>query len=105
MARHRKRPESRHQAQGRDGATAAPGAPDRRLSLAMRRVVVTPTFAAGLGVVVAAMLVYPMQAGFSSLPPYPGRPRSLPCPKAGTLPSAQRGVYTLHSRTHITTPI
>ncbi len=83
MARHRKRPESRHQAQGRDGATAAPGAPDRRLSLAMRRVVVTPTFAAGLGVVVAAMLVYPMQAVFSYVAPYAGGPGSLLCTQGG----------------------
>jgi hypothetical protein len=35
----------------------------------MRRVVVTPTFAAGLGVVVAAMLAYPMQTVFSYVAP------------------------------------
>jgi len=35
----------------------------------MRRVVVTPTFAAGLGVVVAAVLAYPMRTVFSYVPP------------------------------------
>ena len=35
----------------------------------MRRVVVTPTFAAGLGVVVAAVLAYPMQTVFSYVTP------------------------------------
>ena len=35
----------------------------------MRRVVVTPTFAAGLGVVVAAVLAYPMQTVFSYVAP------------------------------------
>jgi cellulose binding protein with CBM2 domain len=35
----------------------------------MRRVVVTPTFAAGLGVVVAAVLAYPMQTVFSYVIP------------------------------------
>ena len=35
----------------------------------MRRVVVTPTFAAGLGVVVAAALAYPMQTVFSYVAP------------------------------------
>jgi hypothetical protein len=40
----------------------------------MRRVVVTPTFAAGLGVVVAAVLAYPMQTVFSYVAPgAPGR--------------------------------
>ena len=35
----------------------------------MRRVVVTPTFAAGLGVVVAAVLAYPVQTVFSYVTP------------------------------------
>lgn len=35
----------------------------------MRRVVVTPTFAAGLGVVVAAVLAFPMQTVFSYVAP------------------------------------
>jgi hypothetical protein len=69
MARHRKRPDSRPEAPGRDGDPAAPEAPDRRLGSAMRRVVVTPTFAAGLGVVVAAVLAYPMQTVFSYVAP------------------------------------
>jgi len=35
----------------------------------MRRVVVTPTFAAGLGIVVAAVLAFPMQTVFSYVAP------------------------------------
>ena len=69
MARHRKRPVSRHQAPGPDGGPAVPQAPDGRLGSAMRRVVVTPTFAAGLGVVVAAVLAYPVQTVFSYVAP------------------------------------
>ena len=51
--------------------------PNRRLGSAMRRVVVTPTFAAGLGVVVAAVLAYPMQTVFN----YAG-PAEAPCQPA-----------------------
>jgi len=40
----------------------------------MRRVVVTPTFVAGLGVVVAAMLAYPMQTVFNY-----AAPNAAPC--------------------------
>jgi hypothetical protein len=69
MARHRKRPGSRQEAFGRDGVPAASEAPESRLGPAMRRVVVTPTFAAGLGVVVAAVLAYPMQTVFSYVAP------------------------------------
>src|SRR5215831_9044561 len=69
MARHRKRPVSRHQAPGPNGGPAAYEAPYGRLGSAMRRVVVTPTFAAGLGVVVAAVLAYPMQTVFSYVVP------------------------------------
>src|SRR5690242_11277402 len=69
MARHRKRPVSRHQAPRPDGRSAAHEARDRRLGSAMRRVVVTPTFAAALGVVVAAVLAYPMQTVFSYVAP------------------------------------
>lgn len=69
MARHRKRPVSRHQAPRPDGRPAAHEAPGGRLGSAMRRVVVTPTFAAGLGVVVAAVLAYPMQTVFSYVAP------------------------------------
>src|SRR5690349_18933246 len=68
MARHRKRPVSRHQALGPDGGPSYQ-APYGRLASAMRRVVVTPTFAAGLGVVVAAVLAYPMQTVFSYVAP------------------------------------
>lgn len=69
MAQHRKRPDSRQEALGRDGVPAAPELPDSRLGSAMRRVAVTPTFAAGLGVVVAAVLAYPMQTVFSYVAP------------------------------------
>jgi hypothetical protein len=68
MARHRKRPVPRHRTPGREDGPE-PEAPDRRLGSAMRRVVVTPTFAAGLGVVVAAVLAYPMQTVFSYVAP------------------------------------
>jgi hypothetical protein len=53
----------------RDDGPAAPDAADRSLGSAMRRVVVTPTVAAGLGVVVAAVLAYPMQTVFSYVAP------------------------------------
>src|SRR5262250_1687900 len=69
MAPHRKTPASRHHAPGRDDGPASSRAPERRFSFAMRRVVVTPTFAAGLGVVVAAVLAYPMQTVFSYVAP------------------------------------
>src|SRR5215813_11895474 len=49
MARHRKRPAPRQQARGRDDSPASPEASEGRFGAAMRRVVVTPTFAAGLG--------------------------------------------------------
>ena len=68
MARHRKRPVPRHRAPGREDGPESE-APDRRLGSAMRRVVVTPTFATGLGVVVAAVLAYPMQTVFSYVAP------------------------------------
>jgi len=55
--------------------------PNRRLGSAMRRVVVTPTFAAGLGVVVAAVLAYPMQTVFNYAGPAeaPCQPAPAPC--------------------------
>jgi hypothetical protein len=45
----------------------------------MRRVVVTPTFAAGLGVVVAAVLAFPMQTVFSYVAPGAAGPGGLTC--------------------------
>src|ERR1700758_4363542 len=69
MARHRRRPVPRHQARRSGGNPAAAKPSDRRLGTAMRRVVVTPTFAAGLGVVVAAVLAYPMQPVFTYAAP------------------------------------
>jgi hypothetical protein len=49
----------------------------------MRRVVVTPTFAAGLGVVVAAVLVYPMQTVFSYVAPGASGRGGLLCTEGG----------------------
>src|SRR6516164_7707015 len=83
MARHRKTPASRHQAQGRDDSPASPGAPGGRFGSAMRRVVVTPTFAAGLGVVVAAVLAYPMQTVFSYVAPGASGRGGLLCTQGG----------------------
>src|SRR5690348_11549395 len=83
MARHRKRPVSRHQAQGPDGSPAPYQAPYGRLGSAMRRVVVTPTFAAGLGVVVAAVLAYPMQTVFSYVAPGALGPGGVRCGQDG----------------------
>src|SRR6516225_5701912 len=77
MARHRRRPVPRHQARRSGGNSAAAQPPDRRLGSAMRRVVVTPTFAAGLGVVVAAVLALQMGTVFN----YAG-PAEAPCQPA-----------------------
>ena len=49
----------------------------------IRRVVVTPTFAAGLGVVVAAVLAYPMQTVFSYVVPNASGQGGLVCAQAG----------------------
>lgn len=49
----------------------------------MRRVVVTPTFAAGLGVVVAAVLAYPMQTVFSYVVPGASGGSGLACTRDG----------------------
>src|SRR5579859_2269487 len=83
MARHRKTPVPRHVAPGPDGGPAAPEVPDGRLGSAMRRVVVTPTFAAGLGVVVAAVLAFPMQTVFSYVAPGALGPGGLTCGQNG----------------------
>src|SRR5215467_8716320 len=77
MARHRRRPVPRHRAGGSGSNSGAARPPGRRLGSAMRRVVVTPTFAAGLGVVVAAVLAYPMRTVFN----YAG-PAGAPCQTA-----------------------
>jgi hypothetical protein len=59
MGRHRTKV-PRHNAQVRDGESPAAPVRVKGAGQAMRRVMVTPTFAAGLGVVIAAVLVYPM---------------------------------------------
>src|SRR6516225_11956171 len=83
MAQHRKTPAARHRAQGRDHSPASAEASGRRFGAAMRRVVVTPTFAAGLGVVVAAMLAYPMQTVFSYVAPGASGQGGLLCTQGG----------------------
>ena len=57
----------------------------------MRRVVVTPTFAAGLGVVVAAMLAYPMQTVFSYVAPGASGQGGLVCTQDGCTHHSGRG--------------
>jgi len=57
----------------------------------MRRVVVTPTFAAGLGVVVAAMLAFPMQTVFSYVAPGASGPGGLVCTQDGCTHHPGRG--------------
>jgi Cellulose binding domain len=57
----------------------------------MRRVVVTPTFAAGLGVVVAATLAYPMQTVFSYVAPGASGPGGLVCAQDGCTHHSGRG--------------
>lgn len=62
--------------------------------MAMRRVVVTPTFAAGLGVVVAAVLAYPVQTVFSYAAPNGAPCDSISCgvpAQAGGEPAAGAG--------------
>src|SRR5215472_10252742 len=93
MSRHRKRPTPRHQAPrhqvaprhqaprhqapDRPGRPTATAASATAFSTAVRRVVVTPTFAAGLGVVIAAAMSYPMTRtviSYGGTPPVGGSP-------------------------------
>jgi len=69
----------------------------RVFSTAMRRVVVTPTFAAGLGVVIAAVLAYPMTRTVIS---YGGRPPAgvAPCVGGGCGTGTQDGGGTPAAR-------
>jgi hypothetical protein len=69
----------------------------RAFSTAMRRVVVTPTFAAGLGVVIAAVLAYPMTRTVIS---YGGRPPAgvAPCVGSGCGTGTQDGGGTPAAR-------
>jgi cellulose binding protein with CBM2 domain len=60
MAQHRKRPARRHQWRIRAPRGPASRPRETRVAGAVRRVIVTPTFAAGLGVVVAALLAFQM---------------------------------------------
>ena len=91
MSRHRKRPAPRHRAprhqapkqqalEDRGQPVTQPVATHARptpLGTAVRRVVVTPTFAAGLGVVIAAGMAYPMTKtviSYGGAPPAGGEP-------------------------------
>src|SRR5277367_1221873 len=60
MARHRREPDSRPEWRTPDGLPRPVEPRHGRVGAALRRVIVTPTFAAGLGVVIAAVLAYPM---------------------------------------------
>src|SRR5215831_1081950 len=91
MARHSKTSAPRHRAPGRDQRPASSEASERRFGAAMRRVVVTPTFAAGLGVVVAAMLAYPMQTVFSYVVPGASGQGGLVCTRDGCAHHSGRG--------------
>src|SRR5215831_8303931 len=81
MARHRKTPAHRHQAPGHRRQPVGTQTRPRAFSTAMRRVVVTPTFAAGLGVVIAAVLAYPMTRTVIS---YGARPPAGTAPCVGS---------------------
>jgi hypothetical protein len=77
MSRHRKRPAPRHQAPSRRRRSEATRARARYFSPAVRRVLVTPTFAVGLGIVIAAVLAYPMTRtiiSYGGTPPTGGQP-------------------------------
>ena len=77
MSRHRKRPAPRHQAPSRRSRSEATPARARHFGPAVRRVLVTPTFAAGLGIVLAAVLAYPMTRtviSYGGTPPAGGQP-------------------------------
>src|SRR5690348_11194883 len=91
MARHRRMPAPRRRARGHDVSPASSEASERRFGAVMRRVVVTPTFAAGLGVVVAATLAYPMQTVFSYVVPGASGQGGLVCAKDGCTHHSGRG--------------
>src|SRR5690348_9204823 len=91
MARHRRMPAPRRRARGHDVSPASSEASERRFGAVMRRVVMTPTFAAGLGVVVAAMLAYPMQTVFSYVVPGASGQGGLSCTQDGCTQHSGRG--------------
>src|SRR5690349_19945134 len=94
MARHRRMPAPRRRARGHDVSPAsseASEASERRFGAVMRRVVVTPTFAAGLGVVVVATLAYPMQTVFSYVVPGASAQGDIVCAKDGCMYHSVRG--------------
>src|SRR5947207_6698307 len=77
MSRHRKRPAPRHRAPSRRRRSGATRARAGSFGPAVRRVLVTPTFAAGLGIVIAAVLAYPMTRtviSYGGTPPAGGQP-------------------------------
>src|SRR3989440_11447819 len=111
MSRHRKRPAPRHRAprhqepshqalEDRGLPMAHPIATHARptpLGTAVRRVVVTPTFAAGLGVVIAAGMAYPMTKtviSYGGAPPAGGGA----CPDPGCVGGGRGGAAAARPR-------
>src|SRR5215831_8131942 len=105
MSRHRKRPAPRHQAPRRPRRSEATRARTGYFSPAVRRVLVTPTFAAGLGVVIAAVLAYPMTRtviSYGGAPPAGGQP----CQVKGCVTStpSDKGLATASPGQRLVTP-
>jgi cellulose binding protein with CBM2 domain len=86
MSRHRKRPAPLTPAPGRHGRSTATQVWVRLVGVGFRRVAVTPTFAAGLGVVIAAIIAYPLTRAVISYGPEPAAGH--PCPVAACATTA-----------------
>ncbi len=100
MARHRKRPVPRHHRRTDDRAAGTAGSQEARAGAVIRRLVMTPTFAAGLGVLVAAVLVYQMgPPSFRvTMPPLKGPCAVTECSSStGQGQPAAKGGERLHS--------
>jgi len=100
MSRHRKRPAPLTPAPRRHGRSTAIQVWVRVVGVGLRRVAVTPTFAAGLGVVIAAIIAYPLtRAVISYGPGPPAAGHACPIaacatapPDSGALASAKPGL-------------
>jgi Cellulose binding domain len=90
MSGHRKRPAPLTPAPGRHGRSTATQVWVRLLGVGLRRVAVTPTFAAGLGVVIAAIIAYPLTRAVISYGPDPPA-AGHPCPIAACATTAPDG--------------
>jgi len=86
MSGHRKRPAPLTPAPGRHGRSTATQMWVRLVGVGLRRVAVTPTFAAGLGVVIAAIIAYPLTRAVISYGPEPAAGH--PCPVAACATTA-----------------